>query len=91
MFMPCIQVTNALIFGGAKIAVQWYCAPAILGRLLHNITGVSPAIGHIEAISAKDRAVAIIPVMERSIPHTRDEGPPFCNPGVNPLNRYQHL
>lgn len=52
------------------MAVQWYCAPAI---------------GHMDAISAKERAVAMVPVIESSIPHTKDEGPPFIKPGANPL------
>ena len=30
------------------------------------------------------------PVMESSIPHTSETGPPFCNPGVKPLARRQH-
>ena len=68
--LPCIQVINDLIFGGANIAVQWYCAPAI---------------GHIDAISAKERANAIVPVIDNSIPHTKLAGPPFINPGANPL------
>jgi hypothetical protein len=74
-FIPCIQVINAFIFGGANIAVQWYCAPAI---------------GHIDAISAKERAKAIVPVIDNSIPQTRDAGPPFSNPGVSPLQKFQH-
>jgi hypothetical protein len=52
------------------MAVQWYCAPAM---------------GHIEAISASERAVAITPVIDSSIPHTSDAGPPFVKPGENPL------
>jgi hypothetical protein len=70
LFLPCIQVINDFILGGANMAVQWYCAPAI---------------GHIEAISAKERANAIVPVIDNSIPQTRDAGPPFINPGVKPL------
>jgi hypothetical protein len=70
VILPCIQVIKFFIFGGAKIAVQWYCAPAI---------------GQIEAISANERAKAIVPVIDNSMPHTRDDGPPFIKPGVNPL------
>lgn len=34
-------------------------------------------MGQIDAISASDRARAMVPVRERSIPHTSDEGPPL--------------
>ena len=53
------------------MAVQWYCAPAM---------------GHIEAISASERAVAITPVIDSSIPHTSDAGPPLVKPGEKPLS-----
>lgn len=71
-YLPCIQVMKARIFGGANNAVQWYCAPAI---------------GHIEAISARERASAIVPEIENIIPHTRADGPPFRRAGANPLER----
>jgi hypothetical protein len=43
----------------------WYCAPEM---------------GHIEAISAKERARHMTPDSERTIPQISDEGPPFCKP-----------
>jgi hypothetical protein len=68
--LPCIQVTNSLIFGGANSAVQWYWAPAI---------------GQIEAISAKDRASAMVPEREKTMPQIRATGPPLIRPGAKPL------
>jgi hypothetical protein len=69
-YLPCIQVRNSLIFGGANSAVQWYCAPAM---------------GQIEAISAKDRASAIVPERDKSMPQIRATGPPLIRPGAKPL------
>jgi hypothetical protein len=73
--IPCIQVLNALILGGASSAVQWYCAPAS---------------GQMDAISPSDKASAIVPVIDSSIPHTKAAGPPFNRPGVNPLLSYYY-
>ena len=69
-FLPCIHVRSSLILGGANSAVQWYCAPAI---------------GQIEAISAKDRASAIVPERDKIMPQIRATGPPLIRPGANPL------
>ena len=68
--LPCIQVRNSLILGGANSAFQWYCAPAM---------------GQIEAISAKDRASAIVPERDKIMPQIRATGPPLIRPGANPL------
>ncbi|GAA5230884.1 hypothetical protein GCM10025794_36800 [Massilia kyonggiensis] len=63
---------NARIRGGASSAVQWYCAPAS---------------GQMEAISPSDKASAIVPVIDSTIPQTKAAGPPFIKPGANPLGK----
>jgi hypothetical protein len=44
-------------------------------------------MGHIEAISASERAIANVPKIENSIPQTREAGPPLRRPAWNPLYR----
>jgi hypothetical protein len=61
---PCIQVIKRLCRGGARKCVQWYCAPAM---------------GCIEAISAKEADWARAPETTTKIPHASACGPPFQN------------
>jgi hypothetical protein len=67
---PCIQVIKRLCCGGARKYVQWYCAPAM---------------GCIEAISAKEADWARAPATTTKIPHARACGPPFQNTALRLL------
>ena len=51
--LPCIQVIKGATLGGANMAVQWYCAPAM---------------GHMDAISANEAANAMVPVRDKIMP-----------------------
>lgn len=67
VIQPWNHVLITLIRGGARIAVQWYWAPAN---------------GHMDAISAMDNAMAMVPINESTMPHTRPAGPPLASPGA---------
>lgn len=58
------------------MAVQWYCAPAR---------------GQMDAISAIDNVIAIVPVNESSMPQTRPTGPPLIRPDSNELEGCQFM
>lgn len=72
---PCIQVINGRMLGGANNAVQWYWAPAI---------------GQIEAISARDMASARVPVIDKRRPQTKEEGPPLSKDVANVFAKLSH-
>lgn len=67
VIQPCMSPKNLLYFG-ANAADQRYCAPTV---------------GSMEAISASDKAMSVVPRPEKMLPYAMDAGPPFASENWN--------